>query len=122
MPFFGGVSCTFFFFSSHAVFLGGFLHDCVFPTMLTNPDPNPNPYEIIPVELPPNDLTGVKWLGLSNNNVYHFILGSCKKGHNHFTATALHTETFIYFFSSISSLIVKFLLLLLSLHFFAFLA
>ena len=35
--------------------------------MLTNP--NPNPYEK-PVEVPPDDITGVKWLEMSNN-VYH---------------------------------------------------
>ena len=38
--------------------------------MLTDPNPNPKLYEIIipvEVELAPADITGVKWLKLSNN-------------------------------------------------------
>ena len=31
-----------------------------------NPNPNPNPYET-PVGMPPNDVTGVKWLKKHNN-------------------------------------------------------
>ena len=31
-----------------------------------NPSPNPNPYTI-PVEVPPDAITGVKWLKMSNN-------------------------------------------------------
>ena len=56
---------------------GGVLHYCALSTMLTKPNANRNPYET-PVEvrflLLPIDITGVKWLEMSNN-VYHRILG-----------------------------------------------
>ena len=41
-------------------------------TMLTNPVTKTltHTYEIL-VEFPPDDITGVKWLEMSNNNVYH---------------------------------------------------
>ena len=47
----------------------GNFHYCDFQNHGTNPNPNPNPYGI-PVGVPPNDITGVQWLEMSNN-VYH---------------------------------------------------
>ena len=54
----------------------GVVHYCVFLTMLTNPNPNPSPYEIIPVEAPRADITGVKWLKKHNYDVYLCVRGS----------------------------------------------
>ena len=50
-----GVLCTLSYFYSHA-----------------NPNPDPNPYEI-PVEVPPDGITGVKRLKQYNSNVYHCL-------------------------------------------------
>ena len=44
----------------------GVRHYCSFSTMLTNANHNPTPYEIL-VQVHRNDITGGKWLGVSNN-------------------------------------------------------